>query len=130
MESKILKIIFAGILLFNMGCTKQKDKIPFEILRVYKSKNNMNVVIVKKGIMGNATVPFIYEFYFSRTPQVLDNKSLFLKVRGLGDYKVKWNSINTIELDIKMQEVLLFKSEVWKNNDLTYIVNKFNCIIE
>ncbi len=134
MENKIKKVvkILLPILLFT-GCnskTDKKENFPFETVKIIPSKNNstMSVVIIKKGTKGGATVPFEYEFYFSKDDKNLSKNKLFLSVRGLDLYKIKWSSVNTIDINIHATRVKMFRSDILlKNNKISdfYYVNNF-----
>jgi len=80
----------------------------------------MSVVIIKTGIEGGATVPFGYQFYFSKDDKNLIQKKPFLAVRGLVDYKIKWTDIDTVEINIAASRIVAFESEVLvKHNKIT-----------
>jgi hypothetical protein len=134
MEDKIKETIkiLLPILLF-IGCSSEIDKkenFPFETVKIIPSKDNstMSVVIIKTGIKGGATVPFEYEFYFSKDDKNLSKDKLFLSVRGLDLYKIKWSSVNTIDINIHASRVKIFRSDILlKNNKISdfYYVNNF-----
>ena len=126
MENKIMKhiAILFSLMLF-VGCSSkinEKVDYPFETLEIIPSKNNstMSVVIIKTGIEGGATVPYWYEFYFSRDDRTLSRNKRFLAVRGLKSYKIKWQSVTTISVEVEAFEIVEFESDVVVKNKISH----------
>ncbi|CAA6816968.1 MAG: Unknown protein [uncultured Sulfurovum sp.] len=114
-NKKVMLIIMLSLLIF--GCssaTDMKVKYPFETLEIITSPKNstMSIVVIKTGIKGGATVPFGYNFYFSKDDKNLNENNIFLSVRGLETYKINWTSENTIDINIDASRILMFQSEV------------------
>jgi len=114
------------------GCSSfkdNKDNYPFETLKIITApKNNtMSIIVIKMGIKSGATVPFRYNFYFSKNDKNLNKNKLFLSARGLKTYKVHWTSENTIDIKIDASRILMFKSDVLLEgnpiSDLYYVNN-------
>ena len=135
MVSRMIKIIFILLIVpLLFGCdskVNQKIDYPYETLNIVSSKKNntMSVIVIKTGIKGGTTVPFEYEFYFSKDDKSLSKNKLFLSVRGLESYKIKWTSVNTIDLEVDATRVKKFQSDILlQNNKISdlYYVRKFN----
>ena len=131
MGNKVKKLII--IILFStlfLGCTSQineKVDYPFQTLEIVPSKNKtMSIVIIKTGIEGGATVPFGYEFYFSKDDKTLSRNKLFLMVRGLETYRIKWLTSTTISVDIKASRIIKFNSEVIVDNKVSHFYDVGN----
>ena len=97
------------MLLVN-GCTDVKKKDNFKIIESMKSpKSDISVFILKKRVLGGATVPYVYEFYFGKDINNINEKNIFLTLKGLNSYKIQWTSLNTIKLKIDASEILFSK---------------------
>lgn len=110
-------IINFFIIIAVVGCNSPVNKkvnFPFEVINTIPSPKNKNIsiIIIKTGIEGGATVPFEYEFYFSKNDETLSRNKLFLWLRGLENYKINWTSANTIDIDINASRVIMFQSDV------------------
>lgn len=132
MSNKTITLIL--VILFTSGCSSSINKkvdFPFETLEIISTPKNttMSVVVIKTGIASGATVPFEYNFYFSKDDNILDKSKLFLSVRGLETYKINWTSVNTIDVDINASRIIMFKSDVLlQGNTISdlYYVNHFS----
>lgn len=131
MANRLLGVVVFSIILLMSGCSDSNVKPGFKIISNEKSlNNNMSIIVIKKGIEGGATVPFIYEFYFSKDTNSILEKNLFLRVKGLEKYNIKWTSRNTINLKVDASEILFFKSSIWvERENILYVVNKTSLIV-
>lgn len=135
MKNKIMQMINFFTVIVIVGCSSpinEKVDFPFEVINTIPSPKNkdISIIIIKTGIKGGATVPFEYEFYFSKNDETLSRNKLFLWLRGLENYKINWTSANTIDIDINASRVIMFQSDILIEEDtgnlLEYYVNNLS----
>ncbi len=120
MLNRIFILIIFDILFISCNPNYKR----YEVLnRIYSKDKDIFIEVRKYGINSGATVGYLYKFYIKDNKQSF--KKCFITTKGNIKYKIKWSSINTVEIVLNSGDLELFKGVIHSKN-IKYIITKFN----